>query len=191
MESSRPRRCHSSSVMNGMSGCNMRSAAEKTAKRLRQSLVSPVLSSNRSFLVSQYRSQTSFPKKRHNVFGRFVVAMILERTIHNIGCLLIRLKIQRSSTVSKLPRSRTAGGSTADLSMLMKISRAAFQILSTNFRAPVSLSSLKTTSAPDPTPMVSDKRSASVPKRLVMSSGSITFPLVFDILSRLASRTRP
>src|SRR5271165_2409758 len=61
-----PKRCHSSSVINGITGCCIRRYALNTLSKFRQSLVSPEFAVKRSFLISRYQSQKSCQKKSHN-----------------------------------------------------------------------------------------------------------------------------
>ncbi len=71
----------------------------------------------------------------------------------------------------------------------MSTKRAAFQILLANARYPAMRSTESLMSRPCPAIEASVKRSASAPCILVMSSGSMTLPLVFDIFSPFSSRT--
>ena len=71
----------------------------------------------------------------------------------------------------------------------MNMNRAAFQILLANARYPSVRLSLNAISVPGAAIAASVNRVASVPNRSMISSGSITFPLVFDIFCRSASRT--
>ena len=71
----------------------------------------------------------------------------------------------------------------------MNMNRAAFQILFANARYPSVRLSEKAMSVPGAAIAASVNRVASVPNRSMISSGSITLPLVFDIFCRSASRT--
>ena len=71
----------------------------------------------------------------------------------------------------------------------MRTKRAAFQILLANARYPSMRPTPSLMSRPCPAIDASVNRSASAPCFAVMSSGSMTFPRVFDIFSPFSSRT--
>ena len=71
----------------------------------------------------------------------------------------------------------------------MNMNRAAFHILLAKFRYPAVRLSLNAISVPGAAIAAKVKRVASVPYFPTTSIGSSTFPFVFDIFCRSASRT--
>ncbi len=61
------RRCQSSSVMNGITGCSSRSVASKTVSMLRQSAFESGILAEASFFISTYQSQNSCQTKCQSV----------------------------------------------------------------------------------------------------------------------------
>jgi len=69
--------------------------------------------------------------------------------------------------------------------------RAVFHSLLAKLRLASTFSIASGTSCPGVTPVTSESRSASVPYSSMVSIGSTTLPLVFDIFCPWPSRTRP
>ena len=98
-------------------------------------------------------------------------------------------RIHRSGSASESASTASSGGSAPSRCIWTK--RAAFQILVANARYPSIRLSSSGRSRPGEASAASVNRTASAPYSRTRSSGSITFPFVFDIFWPCASRTRP
>ena len=142
------------------------------------------------------------PEKIVDAIRRLIETICLQRLVHVLRRAIEARKnpavferLQRRNPAMPAwrdgrPRAVAPGRSPGSIrSTFMNMKRAAFQILLAKLRYPAVRLSLNAISVPGAAIDASVKRVASVPYCPITSIGSSTFPLVFDIFCRSASRT--
>src|SRR5690242_19011644 len=118
--------CQISSVMNGMIGCNARSAVSSTTSNVWRvdAAASASVPLSAGFESSRNQSQYSFHTNSYNACARWSKRYVLKCCSTSASVACRRERIQRSASV--LPRSPGGGG---EFVMFINTNRAAFHNL--------------------------------------------------------------